>query len=427
MLTRLPEIVVDESAAPAPKRRRLNTPHAESVTLESVCNASDSVSSAQITSIPSTCAIVEEISDNTLVCYGMVRRVHLSFVAYTYVTQISDLKVQSSSHHVASPISAQHPIRFEPPRTLYRGSASTPIGRLDEYWGELLKRLVADDELILQLVLFSAPIAPSIKQKTPRSDLQYLGVTIYGPRCRCDDVGIFMTRVNCFLDDPVGCDFNVPYMNPQCLFSLHERPPMTFDLPQLQQPYIDSFSRASLDILSGFETADDFESSASPTALLTELKEYVICRERGVSTNLVPKASETSPYFLPATRTRYAPKQRWCWHMAAEYKCRPVYVRMPEAPFQYPTLNMMCFRFVNAVTGEVQSAPGPVWRGGLLADEMGLGKTLSMIALIASDQDRRSNDDRFTCSAIPETYIPSTLIVVPVNCKSACIVRLHKY
>ncbi|KAI4931159.1 hypothetical protein J4E85_003748 [Alternaria conjuncta] len=84
-----------------------------------------------------------------------------------------------------------------------------------------------------------------------------------------------MTQVNCFLDDPVGCDLNVPYMNPQCLFSLHKRLPMTFDLPQMQQPYIDSFSRASLDILSGFETADDFESSASPTVLLTELKDHV--------------------------------------------------------------------------------------------------------------------------------------------------------
>jgi hypothetical protein len=52
----------------------------------------------------------------------------------------------------------------------------------------------------------------------------------------------------------------------------------------------------------------------------------------------------------------------------------------------------MYLSFVNAVTGEVRSAPGPVWRGGLLADEMGLGKTLSMIALIASDLDRRPDD-----------------------------------
>ena len=67
----------------------------------------------------------------------------------------------------------------------------------------------------------------------------------------------------------------------------------------------------------------------------------------------------------------------------------------------------MCFSFVNAVTGEVQFAPGSVWRGGLLADEMGLGKTLSMIALIASDQDRRSGDDRPTGYYTSETGIPS--------------------
>ncbi|PZD31108.1 hypothetical protein A1F97_09928 [Pyrenophora tritici-repentis] len=81
-----------------------------------------------------------------------------------------------------------------------------------------------------------------------------------------------MTQAGCYLDDPVGCDRNVPYMNPQCLFSLHERPPMTFELLPLQQPHIDNFAQASLDVLSGFETTDDLELSANPTALRTELK-----------------------------------------------------------------------------------------------------------------------------------------------------------
>ena len=85
----------------------------------------------------------------------------------------------------------------------------------------------------------------------------------------------------------------------------------------------------------------------------------------------------------------------------------------------------MCCSFVNAVTGEVQSAPGPVWSGGLLADEMGLGKTLSMIALVASDQDRRSDNDPSTGYSTSETCIASTLIVVPLSCRSACIPRLH--
>jgi hypothetical protein len=282
MLTYLPEIVIDDLAAPASKRRRLNYPHAEGVAIESACNASDCVPSARTTPTPSICATVEEICDNTLVCYGMVRHILLSLMIYAYVTQISDLKVHRSLNHVASSISTQHAIRFEPPRTLHYGIADTPAGRLDDYGGELLQRLVADDELILQFVLSSAAIAPTTGKKLLKDSLQYLGVTIYGPRRRFSDVGDFMTQAGCYLDDPVGCDRNVPYMNPQCLFSLHEQPPMTFDLlQQLQQPEVDNFSRASLDILSGFETTDDFELSANPTALRTELKVYVFRRESG--------------------------------------------------------------------------------------------------------------------------------------------------
>jgi SWI/SNF-related matrix-associated actin-dependent regulator of chromatin subfamily A3 len=67
-----------------------------------------------------------------------------------------------------------------------------------------------------------------------------------------------------------------------------------------------------------------------------------------------------------------------------------------------------------------------MWRGGLLADEMGLGKTLSMIALIASDQDRRSNDEQCTSDPTSEAFIPSTLIVVPLSRKGVCILRLCK-
>jgi hypothetical protein len=282
MLTYLPEIVIDDLAAPASKRRRLNYPHAEGVAIESACNASDCISSARTTPTQSICATVEEICDNTLVCYGMVRHTLLSLMIYAYITQISDLKVHRSLHHVASSISTQHAIRFEPPRTLHYGIADMPVGRLDDYGGELLQRLVADNELILQFVLSSAAIAPTTEKKLLNDALQYLGVTVYGPRRRFSDVGDFMTQAGCYLDDPVGCDRNVPYMNPQCLFSLHERPPMTFDLlQQLQQPEVDNFSRASLDVLSGFETTDEFELSANPTALRTELKVYVIRRESG--------------------------------------------------------------------------------------------------------------------------------------------------
>jgi hypothetical protein len=74
-------------------------------------------------------------------------------------------------------------------------------------------------------------------------------------------------------------------------------------------------------------------------------------------------------------------------------------------------LTIMPSSFVNAITSQECSMPGPLWRGGLLADEMGLGKTLSMIALVASDLQ---TDTSFSHE------LPSTLIIVPLSCK-------HKY
>ena len=338
MLACPPEIVVDDFAAPAPKRRRFDSPHVESLTLESACNTLQPPP-------PPGYVTAEDVGDETLVCFGMVSCVLLTFVVSAYVAQISDLKVHSPNHHVASSIPAHDAIRFESPRTIIRVSTNASVGRLDDYGGELLLRLVADDELVLQLVLFSAPIAPPIERRKHRGALTYIGATIYGPKRRSGDVGEFLNQAGCYLDDPVGCDRNVPYTNPQCLFTLHEPPPMTFDLLQSHEAKINSFPQASLGILSGFETTDKFELSASPAALRTELKEYVRRRKRGQLADSESKASETSPDFLPATRTRYASKQGWCWYMAAEYKRGTIYVRMPELLSHVSTLNLGVLQF----------------------------------------------------------------------------------
>jgi hypothetical protein len=75
----LPDIVIDDVAAPPSKRQRLNA------SLESACNASEYELLARATPIPSTCATAQEICENTLVCYGMVRRNFLSFAVYAYI------------------------------------------------------------------------------------------------------------------------------------------------------------------------------------------------------------------------------------------------------------------------------------------------------------------------------------------------------
>ncbi|CAN9168562.1 unnamed protein product [Alternaria alternata] len=206
-------------------------------------------------------------------------------------------------NHVASSLSIQDPIRFESPRTIRYGVGDAPAGWLDDYGGKLLGTLVADSELILQLVTLSTPVAPTTEKKTFKNALS-LGVIIYGPRYLFSHIGDFMTRAGCYLDDPIGCDRNVPYMNPQYLCSLQEEPSMTFELSQLQHTSVENFSRASLDVLSGFETTDDFDLSDTPTALRTKLKMYVVCNRSRKRLRPAIQSPETGTYFPLETRER---------------------------------------------------------------------------------------------------------------------------
>ncbi|RMZ72475.1 global transactivator [Pyrenophora seminiperda CCB06] len=350
-------IVVDDFDAPPTKRQRFNSPLPEGFISQIACNASGYESSVVTKPTPSIYDPQDGLPGNTLAV---------------------DLKVTVPLDHVASSVSIQDQIRFEPPRTLHCGVTDTPIGRLDEFGGELLLRLVADDEFTFQFLLSSTPYKPETKKPTKKTS-QFLWAIVYGPRRRFDDIGHFMTKARCWFYDPVGCDRNVPYMNPHYLSSIRGPLEWTSDLRPLQ-PHSDDFARASLDVLSGFETTDDLELSATPTALRTELKmhqrqalTFLLRRERGMHPN-----EDGVGIWLRKTSGGQSV-------------------------------------FVNAVTDEVRSTPGPIWRGGLLADEMGLGKTLSMIALIASDLDCSVGNDLSTGYLTSSNSIGSTLIVVPLS------------
>ena len=152
-------------------------------------------------------------------------------------------------------------------------------GEVDNRVNAILDTLAADGELVLQLALSVSAVAPNVSTKPSRLSTRFLRIIIYGPRKLLGELGNFVTECGCYLEDPVGCDRNVPYMNPQLLSSIHERPSMTFDLQQLQLQSIEDFTRASSDVLAGFETTDSIEESADPRALCTDLKPYV--RETG--------------------------------------------------------------------------------------------------------------------------------------------------
>ena len=96
-------------------------------------------------------------------------------------------------------------------------------------------------------------------------------VILYGPKARADDVGAFMEACGYYLQEPSGCDRNVPYYNPQCLASLEGDLPMTFDVQGRLSYGVDDFTRETDPLLTNFETTEEFEETPTPEVLCTPL------------------------------------------------------------------------------------------------------------------------------------------------------------
>ncbi|KAF2833695.1 hypothetical protein CC86DRAFT_461991 [Ophiobolus disseminans] len=355
----VPNIMIEHVAGPPLKRRRLNVPP-----LDAAGNSPCLLEVDTAAPTPSDFTAHGHICEDTIVCFGM----------------IIDQPVTGPADGALSPSLAHETIVYEPPHTLRHSNGIDIFGQLHARAGEILRILAADGELILQLALSAFPIAAEPDTKLSQRATRFLGIIIYGPRHRFSDVGDFVTKCGHFLEDPIGCNRNAPYMNPQCLFSLHESPPMTYDLQHMQQQSVDTFTRTSADILAVFETTDSIKESDNPTALRTCLKAY---------------QRQALTFFLRRERGLHPTEDGFgIWSR-----------RSSEGKTHY----------VNVITGEMRSQPGPMWRGGLLADEMGVGKTLSMIALIASDKDANATGTWPIRQDVQASSLNSTLVIVPLS------------
>jgi hypothetical protein len=311
-------------------------------------------------------------------------------------------------------------VLFTPPQLLHRCSNAELVGQVDKTTGEILSRLAADDELQLQLTLSTSSVATESSAKPVATPLRFLGITIYGPRSRLNDVGDFISQCRCYLEDPFACDRNVPYMNPQCLVTLHRRPQMTFDLPQAQLQTITGFTQTSADVLKDFETTDCFEEAANPPALKTTLQAYVLTMPTKDFANITLDRHQLQALTFFRRRDQGLHPTRdgidiWPCRMVGN-KPRYDYARGGRALYVLITI---LSSFINPITKKECSTPGPVWRGGLLADEMGLGKTLSMIALIASDLESKNRITIYD-ETIHAKKLSSTLVVLPLSCENNC-------
>lgn len=166
-----------------------------------------------------------------------------------------------------------------------------------------------------QLTLRNDALVSDNRTKSKGRLVGYLSIIIYGPRNYLQSVGDFMTQCGRYLEDPIGCDHNVPYLNPQCLFSMHGNPPMTFNLTDA----IDMEAEDETDysgILAGFETPDILFETPTPDLLQTMLKPYVDGNVYKVtSTHTKAQTSAKGAQILLETRARTTSKRRRVWIM----------------------------------------------------------------------------------------------------------------
>ena len=147
-------------------------------------------------------------------------------------------------------------------------SNGTLIGTLDAHAMEALSKIAIDGQIELQL---SYVKPQESHEKHRRRDANYLDIILYGPKIRADDLGEFVAKCGYYLQEPSGCNRNVPYCNPQCLSSLYDNPRLTFDLHNEKHHQAKDFAGDIKDFMNSFETTELVIEEQTPCALATPL------------------------------------------------------------------------------------------------------------------------------------------------------------
>ncbi|WDK10480.1 WD domain-containing protein [Colletotrichum graminicola] len=216
-----------------------------------------------------------------------------------------------------------------------------------------------------------------------------VGNYLYGQGSHSDDISLFIDQCNelledqpkLYLQDPVGCDRNVPYCNPQRLPPLDPTTyPHTLDLEQKRQSFVELEDlEPPPELLELLDSQEDLPEALQPPAIATPLKRhqkqaltFMLRREQGWAFD------GTRPEIWEAEETEIG------------------------------------IRFANRISGTRQAQEPPAFYGGIIADPMGFGKTLAMITLVASDSYNTALSDAPKLSGVlGEDSCGLTLIVVP--------------
>lgn len=147
---------------------------------------------------------------------------------------------------------------------------------LEPQSAEVMKVLSEDCTIETQILvlLHAVPLSEKRNQGSSRR-LCSVSVIIYGSVETFDDVGIFFQECGLYLQDPIGCDRNVPYCNPHRLSVPKDQVQLTFDLMQSRS---DSSMRQihKADSLDGLTIPRELPGLETPHLLRTKLLPYYL-------------------------------------------------------------------------------------------------------------------------------------------------------
>lgn len=215
-----------------------------------------------------------------------------------------------------------------------------------------------------------------------------LSVIIYGPSNLAENVRLFASRCNVYLQRPLHCDRNVPYKNPQ----------------SLSPENADTIYTSSLNDVYDMEILSDSGMFLNPIDLFADSTE-----QETLADAASPQALHTVLYKHQKQALTFMMQRERGWGMSGHHK--DIWKEETE-----PSGRVVYF---NTVSGQKQIRPPKDFRGGLLTDAPGLGKSLSIIALIASTRESQGQIHN------ERALLATTLLVVPKTCKVIVLDSLY--
>ncbi len=108
-------------------------------------------------------------------------------------------------------------------------------------------------------------------RKVGSNELQYvMNAIVYGPEDLCDAVGGYLTKCGIYLQEPMNCDRDVQYLNPQVL-SRSKELVMTFSLMNLNDRPDEENILSCEDLFFQLSSDDHLSLTEAPDAIGTPL------------------------------------------------------------------------------------------------------------------------------------------------------------